>query len=236
MTKSFLSLLACAGTALFVAPAHAQTQQFSADIFGIVNSASQNGPSLFQVGPAASNEGSAALNGPAGQFLSYTATSGLPQIRGNDLSKFGFSLYTASVTPLSGSAYNYAGTFRIFAPGYGYTANDGDILEHGNFSAVANFTDPYNASVTGLFTADPGLLQPKGYPVPVDFAPGSPAQFVGSFNSSPNGHQTLSGTVRTFCPPGTAAVPEAGTLPLLAVGGLALGMVAVRRKRRADAA
>ncbi len=236
MTKPLLSLLACAGAALLLSPAHAQTAQFSADIFGIVNSASHNGPSLFQVGPAASTEGNAALNGPAGQFLSYTATPGLPQIRGNDLSKFGFSLYTASVTPLSGSDYNYAGTFRIFAPGYGYTANDGDILEHGSFSAIANFTDPYNAKVTGLFTADPGFLQPAGYPVPVDFALGSPAQFTGAFSSSPNGQQTLSGTVKTFCPPNTAAVPEAGTLPLLAVGGMVLGVVAVRRKCRADIA
>ena len=236
MTKPLLSLLACAGAALLLSPAHAQTAQFSADIFGIVNSASHNGPSLFQVGPAASTEGNAALNGPAGQFLSYTATPGLPQIRGNDLSKFGFSLYTASVTPLSGSDYNYAGTFRIFAPGYGYTANDGDILEHGSFSAIANFTDPYNAKVTGLFTADPGFLQPAGYPVPVDFALGSPAQFTGAFSSSPNGQQTLSGTVKTFCPPNTAAVPEAGTLPLLAVGGMVLGVVTVRRKRRADIA
>ncbi len=236
MTKPLLSLLACAGAALLLSPAHAQTAQFSADIFGIVNSASHNGPSLFQVGPAASTEGNAALNGPAGQFLSYTATPGLPQIRGNDLSKFGFSLYTASVTPLSGSDYNYAGTFRIFAPGYGYTANDGDILEHGSFSAIANFTDPYNAKVTGLFTADPGFLQPAGYPVPVDFASGSPAQFTGAFSSSPNGQQTLSGTVKTFCPPNTAAVPEAGTLPLLAVGGMVLGVVTVRRKRRADIA
>lgn len=231
MTKAILSFLCAGAAALCIAPAQAQTAQFTADISGQVNSASHNGPSLFQVGPAASNEGNPALNGPAGQFNSYSASAGLPQIKGNDLSKYGFSLYTSSVTPLSNNVVDYNGTFRIFAPGYGYTANDGDILEHGNFTTLATFTDPYNATLAGVFTADPGFLQPKGFPVPVDFSLANPAQFKGTFHSDPNGNQSLKGTLQSFCPTNNAAVPEAGTLPLLAVGGLALGLVAVRRKR-----
>lgn len=228
------ALLALGGVALLAPGASAQTDSFTADILGVIQSATHNTPSPFQlapfqIGPAASNEGDPALNGAPGVFTSYTATPGLPQIRGNDLDKFGFSLYATSVTPVSSSVYDYTGTFRFFAPGYGYTADDGQILEHGTFNAEATFTAPYTASVTGLFNADPGFLQPPGYPVPVDFSPGSPAQFLGAINTGPTGVQTLSGRLQTVQ---TAAVPEAGTLPLVVLGGVALALVGLRRKRQ----
>ena len=237
MKKAIISTMLCAGAvALSVAQAQAQTGSIDATISGNVQSANGNGVQPFQIGPAATNEGSAVLNGAPGQFLSYSSSGSAPAINGNDLSNYGFALYATSATDNGNGTANYSGTFRIYAPGYGYSVNDLGILEHGSFSATATFSDPYNALVNGLFTADPGALQPtdgpRPWPVPVDFSGANPAQFTGNFSSSPNGQQSLTGRLTTANP---AAVPEPGTLPLLALGAVALTCVGLRRRKALSA-
>jgi hypothetical protein len=237
MNKAIISTMLCAGAVtLSVAQAQAQTGSIDATISGAVQSANGNGVQPFQIGPAATNEGNAALNGAAGQFLTYSSSGDAPAINGNDLSNYGFALYATSATDNGNGTADYSGTFRIYAPGYGYSVNDAGILEHGSFNATATFTDPYNALVSGLFTADPGFLQPtdgpRPWPVPVDFSGASPAEFTGNFSSTPAGQQTLTGRLTTV---NTAAVPEPGTLPLLMLGSAALVCVGLRRRKQAAA-
>lgn len=233
MNKAIISTMLCAGAvALTAAQAQAQTGNIDTTISGSVQSANGSGVQPFQIGSAATNEGNPALNGAPGQFLTYSSSGDAPAINGSDLSNYGFALYATSATDNGNGTADYSGTFRIYAPGYGYSVNDDGILEHGSFSATAAFTDPYNALVNGLFTADPGFLQPtagpRPWPVPVDFAGASPAQFTGNFSSAPNGPQTLTGRLTTVNP---AAVPEPGTLPLLLLGGVALTCVGLRRRK-----
>lgn len=233
MTKAIISTMLCVGAvALSGAASQAQTGSIDAAVSGSVQSANGNGVQPFQIGPAATNEGNSTLNGAPGQFLSYSSSGDAPAINGNDLSNYGFSLYATNAVDNGNGTADYSGTFRIYAPGYGYSVNDDGILEHGSFSATATFTDPYNALVSGLFTADPGALQPtdgpRPWPVPVDFAGASPAQFTGSFSSTPGGQQSLTGRLTTVK---TAAVPEPGTLPLLMLGGVALTCVGLRRRK-----
>jgi hypothetical protein len=223
MTKSLWIAALTLAAITPASPALAGEQYLSTSLSGTVQSLSHSGPSNFQVGPAATTEGNPALNGAPGIFTSYTASAGLPQLTGSDLSKYGWALY-ATLGSVSGNVANYSGTFRIYAPGYGYSVNDGQILEHGSFTATATFTNPFDANVTGVFLADVGSLQPPGWPVPVDFSAANPGIFNGTFTSSANGAQFLTGTLTT--------VPEPASLSLAGVclGGLALQMW---RKRRA---
>ncbi len=227
-----LAQAAVLGTALWAlgpAPARAGMEFLRTTVTGQVQSVSRSGPSDFQVGPAATTEGNPALNGPPGVFTSYSASPGLPQVTGNDLDKYGWALY-ATFDSVNGNVATYHGTFRVYAPGYGYTVNDGDILEHGTFTATATFFDAFDANVTGVFLADVGDLQPPGWPVPVDFSPANPGIFTGTFTSSPNGPQFLSGTLET------AAVPEPGSLALAAAAAAAFGGRFLRGRFRARAA
>lgn len=208
------SLAAATGNPALAGPS------LSAGLTGTVQSVSHSGPSDFQVGPAATTEGNPALNGAPGVFTSYSASPGLPQVNGNDLNKYGWALY-ATFDSASGNVAHYHGTFRIYAPGYGYTVNDGQILEHGTFTATATFTNPFDANVTGTLLADVGSLQPPDWPVPVDFSPANPGLFTGTFTSSVDGPQVLSGTLRT--------VPEPATLTL---AGVCFGGLAFRAWRR----
>jgi hypothetical protein len=182
-----------------------------------------SGPLVIQVGPAATTEGDPALNGAPGSFTFYNATSGLPQLTGNDLSKYGWALY-GTTTSMVGNVDTFSGTFRLYAPGYGYSVNDGDILEHGTFTGTATFSDSDHAIVKGVFLADPGSLQPPGWPGPVDFSPANPLGFDGTFVVNGDGVGTLAGTLQT--------VPEPASLSL---AGICLGGLALRawKKRRA---
>ncbi len=190
------------------------TGYIATGLAGVVHSATGAGPQAFQIGPTAyttkggtipvQDEGNPALDGPPGTFGTYTAySSNAPQISGNDLSRYGYSLYAQTPTRNADGTYTYTGKFRIYAPGYGYTA-DGpttqspglQILEHGSFTLTATFAaNGYDASLAGTFTADPGTLQPAGWPQPVDFAPPGMARFTGQFHSDANGNQSISNGV-----------------------------------------
>jgi hypothetical protein len=175
------------------------------------------------VGPAATTEGDPALNGPPGTFTFYNATSGLPQVTGGDLNKYGWALYGTASSQV-GNVDTFSGTFRLYAPGYGYTVNDGDILEHGTFTGTATFSDTTHAVVTGIFLSDPGTLQPPGWPAPVDFSPANPLAFNGTFVITGSAVGTLSGTLTT--------VPEPASLSL---AGICLGGLALRAWRKRTA-
>ena len=112
----------------------------------------------------------------------------------------------------------------VYAPGYGYTPNDGDILESGTFVGTVTFTSQFAAVVDGRFLADPGSLQPPGWPAPVDFSAANPLIFTGTYRGAPGIPALLVGQLTT--------VPEPTSFGLAAV---CLGGLAVRtwRKRRA---
>jgi hypothetical protein len=197
-------------------------EHLTAGLTGTVQSTT-TGPLVIQVGPAATTEGDPTLNGAPGSFTSYSASSGLPQVTGGDLSKYGWALYGSEVSEI-GNVIRFSGTFRLYAPGYGYSVNDGDILEHGTFTGTATFTDPDHAILHGTFLSDPGTLQPPGWPAPVDFSPANPLDFEGRYAATGAGTGTLVATLST--------VPEPGSLSL---AGACLAGLAMRswRKRRA---
>jgi hypothetical protein len=216
--------IAAVGLAVVGTPSAARAGEefLSAGLTGTVQNTT-TGPLQIQIGPAATTEGNPALNGAPGTFTSYSASSGLPQITGGDLSKYGFALY-GTATSQVGNVDTFSGTFRLYAPGYGYSVNDGDILEHGTFTGTVTFSDPDHAVVHGIFLADAGSLQPPGWPAPVDFSSANPLVLNGTYTSTGTGVGLLVATLTT--------VPEPGSLSLAAV---CLGGLAMRtwRKRRA---
>jgi hypothetical protein len=197
-------------------------EHLTAGLSGTVQNTT-SGTLQIQVGPAATTEGNPSLNGAPGTFTFYSASPGLPQVTGGDLSKYGWTLY-GTATSETANVDVFSGTFRVYAPGYGYSVNDGDILEHGTFTGTATFSDPNHAHLFGVFLADPGTLQPPGFPEPVDFSAANPLEFNGSYTVTGTGVGTLVATLST--------VPEPTGLSLAAV---CLTGVALRqwRKRRA---
>lgn len=230
-TRVMLRSLAIALPLALTLAANAQGT-FSAGLSGTVVPTAAGAPSSFQIGRNAYDStgttlvaGSNAAGftaGPDGTFSSYTYTGNAPSLTNNDLNKYAFSLY-ATLTGATATTATYSGTYRIFAPGYGYSANDGSIIGAGTFNATANFFDPFDANVTGLFVATSGPLQPAGFPGPVDFSVASPAEFVGLFHSNADGTaQSLTGTLST--------VPEPGSIAMLM--GLGVSGIALLRRRR----
>jgi hypothetical protein len=215
--RSFFRVAAvCLAAASYTSPARAG-EFLSAGLTGNVQNTT-SGPLIIQIGPATTTgtlEGNSALNGAPGSFTSYSASPGLPQLTGGDLSKYGFALY-GTATSMVGNVDTFSGTFRLYAPGYGYTVNDGDILEHGTFTGTVTFSDPDHAVVFGTFLADPGTLQPPGWPVPVDFSPANPLELNGTYTSTAAGEGILVATLAT--------IPEPGSLSLAIVclGGLTI--------------
>ena len=231
ITRALLRNLALSVSLSLPLAANAQGT-FTAGLSGTVVPTAAGAPSSFQIGRNAYDAsgttliaGSSApgfVAGPDGFFTSYASTGSAPGITGGDLNRYGFSLY-ATLTGATSTTATYTGTYRIFAPGYGYSANDGSIVAAGTFNATAAFYTPFDANVTGLFVATSGPLQPAGFPGPVDFSVASPAEFVGQFHSNATGTaQSLTGTLST--------VPEPGSVALLT--GLGVSGVALLRRRR----
>jgi PEP-CTERM motif len=213
--------------ALSFAPARAGSQFLSVDLSGTVQNTT-SGPLQIQVGPAAFDstgttlvEGNPALNGAPASFSNYVASAGLPQVSPGDLPNYGMAIY-GSATSQVGNVDTFSGTFRLYAPGLGYSANDGQILDHGTFNGTVTFSDSSDTFgvVAGTFLSDPGSFQPPGFPVAVDFYPANPLAFNGTYSVSA-GVATLSGNLRT--------VPEPGSLSL---AGICLGGLALRAWRR----
>ena len=199
-------------TLLLVCALTARSQTLTAEIRGTPDPFFDNG---FQI-----------TGSDPGDFISYMASAGLPQISGDDLSKFGFTL-DAIEGETVGEITSYSGTFVIYAPGYGYTPDQ--PLETGTFTGQSGPSDNFlfDRLFTGIFNATPGTLQPAGWPIPVDFSPGFPARFTGGFAPNDFGGSDFRGTLTTFAP---TAVPEPGAVALLIGLGISgVGLLARRR-------
>ena len=160
----------------------------------------------------------------SGGFTSYAASSNLPQILGNDLGNYSFSV--------SGTSSNYDAATRTVT----YSNVTGTINGYGQ--VVQNLTpttltvafDPsfMTALISGTLMSA-GSVTPPGFPGPIDFSPANGASILGTYTSFgvSGGGGSVAGRILF---PATAAVPEPASWALMLVGfGLVGGALRQRR-------
>lgn len=160
-----------------------------------------------------------------GNFLTYLASPNLPQITGNDLNR-----YTFSVTGLSQSfdELTRTTTYGNVVGSIFYTYNDGSrgVVQNLAPTTLTVTFDPTftSAAILGSLVSS-GPVTPAGFPGPVNFVPANGAQIVGTYLSSGPQNGTVLGNI-TF----PAAVPEPATWGMMIVGFGAVGASMRRRK------
>src|SRR5262249_27224691 len=150
-----------------------------------------------------------------GTFAAYVADTIFdPQINGNDLSNYGYTL-TGTVTSVMGEMVDYSGTYEIFYNLDGnHTLDPGDLrVSAGTFVASAVFTPANTATFTGTLTQTQGPQNPAFADLSYG---GNPVSLTGNYigNLTDPSVGTLESTLRQ----GASAVPEPSAIALLALG------------------
>lgn len=164
-----------------------------------------------------------------GGFLTYAASSNLPQIAGGDL-----NFYLFSVSGLS-SAFDEATRTMTYSNVTGlifYDLNQNGVFDDGSYPFVqglapttltATFDPTFTTAALLGSLVSSGPTTPVGFPGPVDFTPANGALIVGTYLSNGPQSGTVTGSI-TF-----AAVPEPATWAMM-VGGVGLLGAAARRR------
>ena len=197
----------------FAAPAAAQTT-LDADLTGTITTSILNpipGVQRFTL---------------SGGFTSYSASADLPQITGNDLDRYSFSVsgVSESFDALTRTTIyrDVTGTIN----GYGQVVQE---LAPTRLRVVFNETFT-SAQIFGtLLSAGPS--SPQGFPGPVDFTPANGASITGTYTSTGPQNGTFVGSIDF--PAITGPVPEPAAWGLMILGVGAVGG-ALRQRRRAN--
>lgn len=159
-----------------------------------------------------------------GNFLTYLASNNLPQINGNDLNQYSFT-----VTGLS-QAYNALTRTVTYGNVTGTINGYGQVVQTLAPTTLTVTFDPTftTAAILGsLVSAGPS--NPAGFPGPVDFTPANGAQITGTYLTNGTQGGSVLGAI-TFA---TAAVPEPATWAMMIMG---FGVVGASMRRRAKVA
>ena len=155
-----------------------------------------------------------------GNFTSYFASPDLPQIAGNDLDQYSFTV--------SGTSSNYDDLTRTatYSNVTGTINGYGQVVQNLAPTTLTVTFDPSFATgavLGALFSTGP--VTPPGFPGPIDFSPANGAVIAGTFVSQGPQGGTFTGSIAT--------VPEPMTWAMLVVG---FGLVGTAARRRAVAA
>ena len=162
-----------------------------------------------------------------GNFLGYSASADLPQINGNDLDQYSFS-----VTGIS-QAYDAATRTVTYGNVVGTINGYGQVVQNLAPTTLTVTFDANFATATILGSLQStGPVTPPNFPGPIDFTPANGAVISGLYVS--NGVSGGGGTVRgSIVFP--AAVPEPATWAMMLMGFGAVGF-GMRRRTVARAA
>ncbi len=160
-----------------------------------------------------------------GSFLTYAASSNLPQITGNDLNQYGFT-----VSGLS-SAYNATTRTVTYSNVTGTINGYGAVVQNLAPTTLTVTFDPLFATAAILGSlVSAGPLHPTGFPAGdiVDFTPANGAAITGLYTSNGVQGGSVTGAI-TFASP--AAVPEPASWAMM-LGGFGAVGCAMRRRQR----
>lgn len=217
--RKYLLLLAAAAMVVMAAPSQAGYYATFGPV--VVDTPDANGNFKADVGETFStaNVGAPRLT-TSGTFNSFFGDGGPgdPELNNADLALYGFELL-GSVSAVNDNVVDYTGSyaFRYFDP-----SNTIYDVSQGSFAIQAIFDANGVASFSGSLNQLVG--PPAGGPW-VDFASFGPVTISGIYRPTVPGQQgIISGAIN-----GSSAIPEPGSLALLAMG--ALPLLGLRRRK-----